>query len=76
MRTDATLEYRKGRRNLHLRKAQELDALADKLDMPRNTVIDLLIDYFGDPLIHALDIARSRAKRATTPEITLPETQS
>jgi len=69
MRNDATLEYRKGRRNLHLRKAKELDALADKLDIPRNVVIDLLIDYFGDPLIHALDVARSRAKRAPTPDV-------
>ena len=75
MRNDATLEYRKGRRNLHLRKAEELDALSKKLDIPRNVIIDLLIDYFGEPLIHALDVARSRAKRVTTPDITIAETQ-
>jgi len=76
MRNDATLEYRKGRRNLHLQRAQELDALADKLKMPRNVVIDLLIEYFGSPLVHALDVARMRASRVTTPEINIPLSQS
>jgi len=76
MRNDATLEYRKGRRNLHLRKAKELDALSEKLDIPRNVVIDLLVDYFGEPLAHALDVARSRAKRATTPDIIIPQPKS
>jgi len=76
MRNDVTLEYRKGRRNLHLRKAKELDALSDKLDLPRNVVIDLLIEYFGDPLTHSLETARNRAKRAMAPDVTIPETQS
>ena len=73
MRNDSTTEYKKGRRNMLLRKANELDALSDKLDMPRNVVMDLLIEYFGDPLVHACDVARNHAQRTTTPEIKLPD---
>lgn len=69
MRNDTTLEYKKGRRNMHLRQAKELDALSSKLDLPRNVVMDLLIEFFGVPLTHALEVARNSAKRVTTPDI-------